>query len=189
MKLIYTATVLLLSLCSISAAAVLPNSSPAIAKPTSPAVRPYSPTHGTCFILLGIVEKKPHSVNDRESTAWVSLWDGAIKEFKGLTWGDGEPVRGIVTAHSIDGDPSSEALRIHGLFSPTDCLSIKWINPNPGSHQEWTVFNYSGGMVGDEEFDDTDNHWDVATCNRTAWTDTEWDQYSTDRITRCWFKC
>ncbi|RYN75886.1 hypothetical protein AA0120_g11817 [Alternaria tenuissima] len=189
MKFLNAILVLLLSFCSVSAAAVLPNALPDVANPTSDTVQHYSPTHGTCFILLGIVEKKPQSLNDRESTAWVSLWDGATKGFKGLTWGDGEPVRGIVTAHSIDGDPTGEALKIHGLFSPTDCFSIKWINPTPGAHQEWTVFSYSGGMVGDEEFDNTDKHWDVATCNRTAWTDSAWDQSSTDRMTRCWFKC
>ncbi|KAG9185791.1 hypothetical protein G6011_07122 [Alternaria panax] len=189
MKLFNTTLVLLLSLCNISVATVLLSASPDVDNPTSDAVRHYSPSHGTCFILLGIVEKKPQSVAGRESTAWVSLWDGATKSFEGLTWGDGEPIRAIITAHSIDSNPSGEALNIHGLFSPTDCFSIKWINPTPSAHQEWIVFNYSGGAVRAERSDDTDRDWDVATCNRTEWADTEWDESTTDRITRCWFKC
>jgi hypothetical protein len=87
MKLLNTSLRFLLSLCNAASAAVLPSAVPGVAGLTSNAVAShYLPSHGMCFILVGIVEKKPQSVKDRESSAWVSLWDGKNKAFEGLTY-------------------------------------------------------------------------------------------------------
>jgi hypothetical protein len=49
-------------------------------------------------------------------------------------WDDGELLRGLATAHPINGKPPGEARKIQDLFSSTDCFSIKWINMTPSGH-------------------------------------------------------
>jgi hypothetical protein len=57
----------------------------------------------------------------------------------------------------------------------------------PGAHWEWLVFNYSGGTVADETFDDKHKDWTTASCNRTEWANTVGEDY--DRMTSCYFQC
>ncbi|KAI4632078.1 uncharacterized protein J4E87_001549 [Alternaria ethzedia] len=188
MKFLNTALVLALSICNVANTAAVPIASPDVAMLTSDAVaRQDPPSHGMCYLYLNIVEKKPQNPQDIDTTVWVALSDGQNKTIEGMTWDDGEPLKGMLNGKSIDGKPPGQALKIHGLFKPTDTFSLRWINMTPGAHWEWFKFQYTGGMVGTIEFDDSFKGWKDASCNRTEWVNQDRDYW--DRLSTCYFEC
>ncbi|KAI4926186.1 hypothetical protein J4E85_006478 [Alternaria conjuncta] len=188
MKFLNAALLLALSICNVANTAAVPIASPDVARSISDAAaRQDPPAHGMCYLYLNIVEKKPQNPQDIDTTVWVALSDGQNKTIEGMTWDDGEPLKGMLNGKSIDGKPPGQALKIHGLFKPTDTFSLRWINMTPGAHWEWFKFQYTGGMVGTIEFDDSFKGWKDASCNRTEWVNQDRDYW--DRLSTCYFEC